>query len=293
MAWFRVLHYALIGALVGLASSVRSRLFYSLYFPGSHPYGYSDAEAVWVMIRVALQDIALCAFLGVVVGISMSRRSMGPLRVPHCALIGALLGLLPPLRSAVRYFRYFPHDSSPVVTAAQLAWHMLKMGLPEIVLSAVVGAVVGILVSRRRRSKDLAGTHGAQSDGLSGTNETWVAERQTFLLIPGTLITAVLLWYTPHLMLYPSLGVALAWVITRRAGWTSAGGVLFLGGLVGDVVHFWSGKLYLLAAMGMYATDSAELGLTIAILFITFQALGPTLLLMGLTPSLPSKPVPG
>jgi hypothetical protein len=201
-------------------------------------------------------------------------------RVLRFALIGALLGLLPTLPSAARYFRYIPYDSSPGITAARLAWVMLKSALPGIVVSAVLGAAVGILVSRRPRSKDVA-----------GTNEKWLGERRTFLLIAGTSITAVLFWYTPHFMLYPSLGVTLAWVISRRAGWTNAGAILFLGGLMGNLVHLWSGKLFLLAFLGTYATNSVELGLIVIILFPTLQALGPTLLLMGVTPPSPSNPV--
>jgi hypothetical protein len=268
MARFRVHHYALIGALLGLLSTVRAHLFYSLYF-SRHPLpGYTQSQLAWARLQGALPEIVLCAVVGAVVGTLVSRRIIAPLRVHHCALIGALLGLLPTFRSALLYSLHITHDPSRGYTQAQLAWAMLKSGIPEMVVSAALGAVVGILVSRRRRSTNLAADH------------------RNFLLITGLAVTALPLWHAPQQLLYPSLGVAIAWVISRAMRWTSTGGILLLAGLVGVVAQTWHHA----AAMVFYLMQWGNLGIALALLFGTAEALGPTLLVMGLSSPRHSKP---
>jgi hypothetical protein len=214
---------------------------------------------------------------------------MARLRVHHYALIGASLGLLPTLRSALLYSLYITHDPARGYTEAQFAWAMLKGALPEIVVCAILGAVVGMFVSRRRRSADLAGV---RSDGLSDTNEHWLAERRSLLLLGGLAITTLLLWASPRLLLYPSLGVAIAWVITRATGWRSTGGILLFGGMLGNVVHFWLGGLNQAMALVSYLMHWGGLGTIVILGFSAVQALGPTLLVMGLTSPRPSKRAP-
>jgi hypothetical protein len=287
MARFPVQHYVLMGALLGLLSTLSHVLFYALYFGNAPLRGYSRAQLAWGMVQQGLTQIVVCAVLGAVVGMLVSRRILAPFRVQHYALVGTLLGLVPTVRSYLLYSRHIPYDPSRGFTEAQLVWASLQRAVPEIVVSAVLGAVVGILVSRRRRSTDLAGV---RSEGLSGINEQWWAERRSFLLVTGLAITALLSWGSPRLLLYPGLGVATVWLITRVAGWRAGAGSLIVGGLLGEVAHFWLADPNHRMLMMFYLVRWGALGIIVNLGFITLQVLGPTLLVMGLTSPRPSKP---
>ncbi|HEX2251308.1 MAG TPA: hypothetical protein VHH32_13255 [Gemmatimonadales bacterium] len=286
MARFPVHQYALIGGLLGLLSTLRSVVLYSLS-PSRPPLpGATTAQVAWGLLRQALPEIVVCALVGAVVGILVSRGIIARFRVHHYALIGALFGLLPTIRTAIFYSLYITHDPSWGFTQAQFAWAMLQRALPEILVCAVLGAVVGVSVRRRRRSTHLAA---AGSDSLGGASEQWLADRRSFLLISGLAITTLLLWTSPRLLLYPSLGVGIAWVITRVAGWRSAGGILLLGGLLGSIAHFWLSGLHQAVGLMSYLMRWGALGIIIAVGTSTVQALGPTLVVMGLTSPRPSK----
>ncbi|HZA98707.1 MAG TPA: hypothetical protein VE399_07995 [Gemmatimonadales bacterium] len=273
--------FALIGGLVGLLSALRSTLFYALRFSDVPVSDDLRAQLAWAMLPWALQEIAVCAVLGAGLGMMVRRGVLrAEFRVLHFGLIGGLLALVPKLYGALLTSVYITPDISLRLTKSQLAWTMLLRAIPEIVVSAVLGAAVGVLVSRVRRSSDPAAVGG---EDLSESNEQLMTERRSSFIISGLAITMFGLWAVPPVLLYTSSGVVAAWAVSHAMGWSSAAGILLLGGVVGNVAYQWLAFDQQLTLLS-YFMRWGMLGIIAAILVASSLVVGPTLLLIGISP---------
>jgi hypothetical protein len=109
-----------------------------------------------------------------------------------------------------------------------------------------------------------------------------VGQRRPILLLSGLLLTGLLLWVAPRSMLYPILGTTAAWALTLVTPRSPSAGLLLLGGLLGSVAQFVQTSHTNQVPMLSYLMRWGSLGIIVAVLFGTLQALGPTLLVLGL-----------
>jgi hypothetical protein len=198
------------------------------------------------------------------------------------ALIGAVLGLAPAWPAAVFNAYHATEGGSRELSDGQFASALLAGAIPVIVVCAVIGGAVGMLVSTRRRSSELPAS---ETLGLPPSVELDSVGRRLTFLLSGLALTVLLWWAEPRLLLYPSIGAAMAWVVTRITVRIPIGGALLLGGFLGSLAHYWEVSSTQQVALLSYFMHRGVLGIVIALLVGTVQALGPAMLILGLTPS--------
>jgi hypothetical protein len=170
-------------------------------------------------------------------------------------------------------------DGSRDLSESKVAWALLGGALPVLVVCMVLGAVIALLVAWTQS----AGSTPTRLDAVPPAEAAGaVGRRRPILLLSGLALTGLLLWASPRSMFYPILGTAAAWVLTLAMRRSPAAGYLLLGGLLGSVAQFVQISHTNQVPMLSYLMRWGALGIIVAVLFGTLQALGPTLLVLGL-----------